>query len=138
MSNFIIQNLADLPNAVRWLTPYLQDLPLLALSGDLGSGKTTLVKAICASLGVVDDVSSPTFSMINTYMTADQQEIHHIDLYRLQSLEEALQIGIEDYLHQDALTFIEWPELIHRLLPEGTLHLSLTHIDKERRKIVIL
>jgi tRNA threonylcarbamoyladenosine biosynthesis protein TsaE len=138
VTNLIIKNLADLPNAVRWLTPYLRDHPILALSGDLGSGKTTLVKAVCASLGVIDDVSSPTFSMINIYHTAEQLEIHHIDLYRLQSLDEALQIGIEDYLNQDTLTFIEWPELIDPLLPEGTLHLKMSHIDKERRKIVIL
>jgi tRNA threonylcarbamoyladenosine biosynthesis protein TsaE len=136
--NFIIQNLADLPNTVRWLKPYLTGHSIVTLSGDLGSGKTTLVKAICNSMGVVDDVSSPTFSMINTYLTAENQEIHHIDLYRLQSLDEALQIGIEDYLQKDSLTFIEWPELIDQLLPDDTLHLSLSHIDKERRKIVIL
>ncbi|NND32601.1 MAG: tRNA (adenosine(37)-N6)-threonylcarbamoyltransferase complex ATPase subunit type 1 TsaE [Saprospiraceae bacterium] len=138
MSTFIIENVADLPGAAQYLLPMIKSCSTVALSGELGAGKTSLVKAICTQLDVIDDVSSPTFSLINTYVTKDGVRIHHVDLYRLKTLEEALEIGIEDYLNRDELTLIEWPELIGQLLPDDTLHLSLEHMDKERRKIVIL
>ena len=138
LQTFIIEGTRDLPNAAKHLLPLIEGYSTVALSGDLGSGKTSLVKAICTLLDVVDDVSSPTFSLINSYLTKDGSYIHHMDLYRLKSIEEALDIGIEEYLDQEELIFIEWPELIRDILPDDTLHLSLEHMDKERRKIVIL
>jgi tRNA threonylcarbamoyladenosine biosynthesis protein TsaE len=120
------------------MLPFLDSNSVVALYGDLGAGKTTLVKAVCTCLQVQDDVNSPTFSLINSYLTADQRQVHHIDLYRLQSLDEALNIGIEEYLNGQELTFIEWPELVEQLLPNDTLRVRMTQIDKRRRKIVIL
>ena len=127
-----------LGEVVNYLLPILHDRPVVALKGDLGTGKTTLVKAICRQLEVIDDVSSPTFSIINTYLTSSQQVIHHIDLYRIESAEELVQIGIDDYLHSEELTFIEWPELVESILPVNTVKVELQHIDRLARKIVIL
>ena len=122
----------------HYLIPIVHDRPVVTLSGDLGAGKTALVKAICHQLQVIDDVASPTFSIINTYLTRTQSVIHHIDLYRLESAEELVQIGIDDYLHSGDLTFIEWPELVDSILPVNTVKIRLQHLDKQTRKIVIL
>ncbi|MBK8501454.1 MAG: tRNA (adenosine(37)-N6)-threonylcarbamoyltransferase complex ATPase subunit type 1 TsaE [Saprospiraceae bacterium] len=138
MKEFLVHTEAGLEEVVQYLLPTLEDRPVITLKGDLGTGKTTLVRAICRQLEVIDDVSSPTFSIINTYLTTSQQVIHHIDLYRLESAEELVQIGIDDYLHSEDLTFIEWPELIESILPINTVRVELQHIDGLARKIVIL
>jgi tRNA threonylcarbamoyladenosine biosynthesis protein TsaE len=120
----------------------VENLPLLAkqllqlagerrkwlLYGGMGAGKTTLTSALCAQLGVVDKVSSPTFSLVNEYaMPENSGLLRHLDLYRLKTLEEALELGIEDMLYDAYYTIIEWPELIEPILPDNcfTLHLSL-------------
>ncbi|MGK0388163.1 MAG: tRNA threonylcarbamoyladenosine biosynthesis protein TsaE [Maribacter sp.] len=111
---------------------------LFWLTGDLGAGKTTLVTAFCKELGVLDSVSSPTFPIINEYITDKDDLIYHIDLYRLKDQEEALNIGIEDYLYQKNYTFIEWPEIIEDLLPEDILRIHIQNIDNSTRKILFL
>jgi tRNA threonylcarbamoyladenosine biosynthesis protein TsaE len=138
LKEFLVRSEAGLDEVVLYLLPILADRPIVTLKGDLGTGKTTLVRALCRQLRVIDDVSSPTFSIINTYLTSSEQVIHHIDLYRLESAEELVQIGIDDYLHSEDLTFIEWPELIESILPVNTVKIKLQHIDKQARKIVIL
>ncbi|MCB0669514.1 MAG: tRNA (adenosine(37)-N6)-threonylcarbamoyltransferase complex ATPase subunit type 1 TsaE [Saprospiraceae bacterium] len=138
MHEFLVRSEAELDQIIDHLMPLLENSPVVTLSGDLGTGKTTLVRAICARLNVVDAVSSPTFSIINTYLTADGVQIHHIDLYRLEKAEELIQIGIEDYLDSGELTFIEWPGLIEAALPDNTVQLRLEHMSDHTRKIVIL
>ena len=138
MKTYIIETVGDLSIAALNILPLVKRHRTVALSGDLGAGKTTLVGAFCNLLEVIDDVSSPTFSMINTYLTKDETQVCHMDLYRVKALEEAIQIGVEDYLGHGGFTFIEWPNIINRLLPDDTLSLTMEHIDKERRKIVIL
>jgi tRNA threonylcarbamoyladenosine biosynthesis protein TsaE len=138
LKEFLVHTEAGLEEVVVFLLPVLENQPVVALKGDLGTGKTTFVKAVCRQLQVIDDVSSPTFSIINTYLTKSQQVIHHIDLYRLESHEELVQIGIDDYLHSGDLVFIEWPELIEPILPINTVKVELQHIDELARKIVIL
>lgn len=138
MHEFLVRSEAELDQIIDHLMPLLENRPVVTLSGDLGTGKTTLVKAICARLNVLDAVSSPTFSIINTYLTADGAHIHHIDLYRLEKAEELIQIGIDDYLDSGELTFIEWPGLIEAALPDNTIQLRLEHMSDHTRKIVIL
>ncbi len=104
----------------------------IAISGNLGSGKTTLIKSFCAQLGVIDVVSSPTFPIINEYMCHSGEKIFHFDFYRLTSLQEALDIGSEFYLNLDVYCFIEWPELIIPLLQEQVLFLNLEIINTKR------
>ena len=89
---------------------------IFLFSGDLGSGKTTMIKQICKDLGVVDEISSPTFSLVNEYRTKDDLPVYHFDLYRLKDLDEAQNIGITEYLDSGNLCLIEWPELILPLL----------------------
>jgi len=113
------------------------------LSGDLGAGKTTLVKALCTALGVKEPVSSPSFSIVNEYHAQDpdsgtEQPVYHMDLYRLKTLEEALDIGITEYLESPYYCFIEWPELIHPLLGTEVFRIELEIISDSTRKILFL
>ena len=103
---------------------------VLAFYGEIGAGKTALIQALCRQLGVKEEVSSPTFSIVNEYeyITPADGLAHpafHMDLYRLKQLDEALQIGIEEYLYSGAYCFIEWPELIEGLLPEDTVRIKM-------------
>lgn len=114
-----------------------------ALTGDLGSGKTTLIKALCAALGVQGQVSSPSFSIVNEYHAQDpasgaEQPVYHMDLYRLKNLEEALDIGIAEYLESPYYCFIEWPELINPLLGPEVFRIRLEIIGDSVRKILFL
>lgn len=97
-----------------------------AFYGPVGAGKTTLVKELCKLLGVLDETTSPTFSLINEYQ-CPFGAVRHSDLYRLKDDEEALSIGIEDYLYDPNYFFIEWPEVIEHLLPEGTVRVKLDY-----------
>lgn len=111
--------------------------------GDLGTGKTTLIQALCRQLGVEQPVTSPTFALVNEYTYRDAESgadmlIHHLDLYRLKNLEEAIDIGIEDYLYDPYYCFVEWPELIESILPPDTFEISLSIIEHSCRKILYL
>jgi len=110
---------------------------IIAISGDLGSGKTTLIKKLCAKLGVKDVVSSPTFPIINEYISDSGKKIFHFDFYRLNSIHEALDIGSDLYLNSGSYCFIEWPELIITLLDKDVLFLNLK-IEGKKRVLTIL
>ena len=97
----------------------LSDNRIFALYGNLGVGKTTLVKNMCSHLKVIDSVSSPTFSIVNEYINMDGDKIFHFDFYRLKNLYEAQQIGFETYINSGNYCFIEWPDLIESLLPNN-------------------
>jgi len=114
-----------------------KNMSVLAFYGKMGAGKTTLIKEICAQLGVIDTVQSPTFALINQYQTSDGFPIFHFDFYRLEKLQDALNIGVEEILYSGELCLIEWPELIEPILPETTLKIKITEIDPITRKIVI-
>ncbi len=102
---------------------------IFALYGEMGSGKTTFVKAACKLLRVEDAISSPTFAIVNVYKTADDSFVNHFDCYRMKSIEEAYDIGYEDYFFAGDYCFIEWPEIIEPLLPEETVTVKI-QIDK--------
>lgn len=110
---------------------------VFALHGGLGAGKTTLIKAFCAVLGVGDHTSSPSFSIVNEYRSAAGDPIYHLDLYRLREARELHDIGVEEYLDSGHYCFIEWPELAEELLPPGTLHLTLTETANGARTIAL-
>ena len=107
---------------------------VVRIDGPMGSGKTTLISSICKSLGVEEPISSPTFSLVNTYKSRDGI-IYHFDFYRIQNAHEALDIGLEEYLESGNLCFIEWAEKITPHLPLNYDHYKLEVIDKEHRKI---
>jgi tRNA threonylcarbamoyladenosine biosynthesis protein TsaE len=117
------------------------------IEGEMGAGKTTFIKSICALLGVKDNMSSPTFSIVNEYEADDKGIIFHFDFYRLKNEREALDIGIDDYFYSGAYCFIEWSEKIKNLIPddyvvvkiqpttETTRTLSLTTHGREEKRI---
>ncbi|MEO1436096.1 MAG: tRNA (adenosine(37)-N6)-threonylcarbamoyltransferase complex ATPase subunit type 1 TsaE [Bacteroidota bacterium] len=107
-----------------------------AFYGDLGAGKTTLIQDICLLLNSKDNVSSPTFSLVNEY-DYPQGMIFHMDLYRLKTIEEALDIGIEGYLDSGQYCFIEWPDIILPLLDDGTIHIQINALEDATRMIEI-
>ncbi|MGJ7030728.1 tRNA (adenosine(37)-N6)-threonylcarbamoyltransferase complex ATPase subunit type 1 TsaE [Niabella hirudinis] len=134
-------SLNDIVPIAGWLLQQLDDKKIIAFYGQMGAGKTTLVYTICQILQVEDVVSSPTFSIINEYRIPDGEKpasVYHIDLYRLQDEEEAVRTGVEDCLYSGHYCFVEWPEKAPDLFPEGTLYVSLTVIDDDRREIEIL
>jgi len=102
--------------------------------GEMGVGKTTLIKEVCKNLGVKDITHSPTFSIVNEYISSDAT-IYHFDFYRLTKEEEAYDIGIEDYLYSDSWCFIEWPENIKNLLPLESTDIHISLLDEGKRCI---
>lgn len=110
---------------------------LIALHGEMGAGKTTFVHAICNVMGVKDTVSSPTFSIINEYTSAEGKIIYHLDLYRLKSPQEAIEAGVEDCLYSSNLCLVEWPDIAPALLPDDTVHCYLSVTGESERKLVI-
>ena len=115
---------------------------IMIFKGEIGAGKTTFIKSLCEELGVEEKVTSPTFSLVNQYSYLDkegrEQFIYHLDLYRLKSKQEALDIGIEEILDEDTYCFIEWPELIEDLLPDNIVKISIEIVDDSSRKILFL
>jgi len=107
----------------------------LLFYGQMGVGKTTLIKEICKQLGVLDNISSPTFSLVNEYQTTNNTAIFHFDFYRIKEEEEALDMGIEDYLYNNNWCLIEWPENIENLLPLDAVQIHLSILDNEQRNI---
>ena len=121
-----IAGLEDLERAAREFLREIGDRTLVAFYAPMGAGKTTFTTAVCKVLGVQEDaVSSPTFAIVNEYRTADGSPLFHFDFYRIERLEEALDIGLYDYLDSGFLCLMEWPENIEDLLPEETLKVTI-------------
>lgn len=108
---------------------------ILLFFGEMGVGKTTLIKEICKELGTNDVISSPTFSLVNEYRSESNTVIYHFDFYRIEDEEEAYDIGIEDYFDSNAWCLIEWPENIENLLPLNATKVRLTHLENGFRNI---
>ncbi len=127
----IVKSESDLLPAARELLKAFPEGRVFAFYGDMGAGKTTFIKAICHSLGVMDIVQSPTFSIINEYKTSTGESIFHFDFYRIKKLEEVFDIGYEDYIYSGDYCFVEWPELIESLLPDDAIRIRISG-DPER------
>ena len=128
MKTLTIQNLDALPQAAREFIDHMGDRTVVALHGEMGAGKTTFINALCRELGVESDpTASPTFALVNEYRSDTTAElIYHFDLYRLENLDEALDMGMEDYLDCGALCLIEWPDIVDPMLPDDTIDLTIT------------
>lgn len=120
----------ELPEAARALLQKYPEKKIFAFYGSMGAGKTTFIQAICKVLGVEDNVSSPTFSIVNEYETKYRETIYHFDFYRLKDQQEAMDIGYEDYLYSGNYVLIEWPEKIEELLPENSVYVQISETEE--------
>ena len=110
---------------------------IILFHGDMGVGKTTLIKEICKTLGTEDLISSPTFSIVNEYITSNDETIFHFDFYRIDNEEEAYNIGVEDYFDSNHWCLIEWPSVVENLLPLENVNVYLTVLEDGQRNIQI-
>jgi tRNA threonylcarbamoyladenosine biosynthesis protein TsaE len=122
-----IPSIESLPQAAKEFAALMGDETVYAFRGEMGAGKTTFIRELCRALGVEDDLAnSPSFSIINEYRSDKTAElIYHFDLYRLESVDDALEIGVEDYFDSGALCLLEWPERIEPLLPDDTVTVNV-------------
>jgi tRNA threonylcarbamoyladenosine biosynthesis protein TsaE len=111
---------------------------VVCFNAPMGSGKTTLINAICTTMGVESNTSSPSFSIVNEYLTKNGKKIYHADLYRVKDAEELLDIGFEDILYSGHWCFIEWPEITKPILPKHYIEVQFWVEDKETRTITLL
>ncbi len=135
MESFIVKNESEIPHLALELREWIVAQKNILFYGEMGAGKTTLIKGICAALGSSNEISSPTYALVNEY-EGDNYLIYHFDLFRLKSFEEVLDIGFEEYIDSDAICLIEWPEKIESLVEHG-LKIEIDKIDFNTRKISI-
>ena len=132
MVNFEISDIDQLPEVARKLLESFSEERFFAFFGKMGVGKTTLIKELCAALGVEDNVCSPTFAIVNEYSTSEGEPVYHFDFYRLKSLAEAYDIGYEEYFYSGCYCFTEWTEKIEELLPEHYVRVTIVEHDGTR------
>lgn len=130
-----LNSLTDLVPVSNQLLALASDVPVWCFYGEMGAGKTTLIKGICDQLGVTDNMSSPTFSLVNEYETSEHETIYHFDFYRIKNQQEALDIGVDEYFYSDHYCFIEWPERVADLIPSHHVEISFKLVDGNRRVI---
>ncbi len=142
MKEILIQTLADLEPAAASLLSYMGDRKIVTFEGEIGAGKTTFIKIICDKLGVEEAVTSPTFSIVNEYLyqtkQGEEKRVYHMDIYRLEDIQEAMDIGMEEYLDSGEICLIEWPELIKPLLPEDVVEIKIVLEEDFSRKMLFL
>lgn len=137
LKSFKVYDLEELLPVAEYVAKLTQKHTIFALYGELGSGKTTFVQAICYQFEVLEDVVSPTFSIINEYTTKTGQALYHFDFYRIDNPEEAYDIGYEDYFFSNKCCFVEWPEKIEELIPENHISIEIKVVEQNARVIDI-
>ncbi|MEI7595181.1 MAG: tRNA (adenosine(37)-N6)-threonylcarbamoyltransferase complex ATPase subunit type 1 TsaE [Bacteroidota bacterium] len=134
--NFKASSIDDLSAISKQIIENFSSEKVFAFYGSMGAGKTTLIKEICKTLGVSDNVTSPTFAIVNQYTDNTNKPIFHFDFYRIKKLSEAYDLGYEDYFYGGNYCLIEWPELIEELLPLSFVKVSIIEENNERTIIV--
>ncbi len=132
-----IPDLASIDDAARELIDILPESRIFAFYGEMGAGKTTLIKALCRVLHVTDDTSSPSFGLIYEYRTSGSDSVYHFDFYRIEHLEEAYDLGYEEYIDSGQYCFIEWPEKVATLLPPETVNVSIKITGNNERTMEV-
>ena len=127
-----IHSESELPILAKEILKFAKETKVFLFNGNLGTGKTTFIKQLCKELGVKGQTSSPTYSIVNEYLV-ENAKIYHIDLYRLNSVEEAFEVGLEDYLYSDNYCFIEWPEVANELFPNDFISISIEKTSETER-----
>jgi tRNA threonylcarbamoyladenosine biosynthesis protein TsaE len=136
MDQSFIYSMDEIGSTAQKLIGLISNNNILLFHGEMGAGKTTLIKELCEALGVADNVTSPTFSIVNEYNTP-RGKIYHFDFYRLKNQTEALDMGCEEYFYSGNYCFIEWPGMIPDLIPEQHVDIHIKVLDDGRREISV-
>ena len=135
VTNFTCNTLEDWTKIAKEIMNKYPKASLFALTGPMGAGKTTLVQCLCSELNVVDKATSPTYSIVNEYKRASSSEpVYHMDFYRLNDIEEALDIGCEELFYSKRYCFIEWPEIIETLLPSHYVQVRIAKAEEHTQQ----
>lgn len=137
MKKIEIESLSELPKVAEAVLGELRGRSVVLFRGPMGAGKTTLISRMAAALGAEDTVTSPTFALVNQYEGEGGRRIYHFDFYRINNVEEALDLGYEEYFYSGDLCLVEWPEKIEPLLPEDAMTVTITVGEDERRIFTI-
>ncbi len=141
METIELDSIDDLPEAAERLLAIIRrrGVSVVALFGPMGAGKTTLVRELASQLGITDNVTSPTFALINQYLDAGGNPVNHFDFYRIDKLSEVYDMGYEEYFYSGDLCLVEWPEKIEELLPEDALRVTIaTHPEDEDSRTITI
>ena len=130
----VLKTLQDLPQAALKLLEFANERKVIAFFGELGSGKTTFINSVCQAMGINGSVSSPTFALVNEYITTEGNLIYHFDFYRIKNEKEAIDIGTEEYFYSGNYCLVEWSENILYLLPKELIKVTI-EVDNEIRII---
>ncbi|CAN5122197.1 tRNA (adenosine(37)-N6)-threonylcarbamoyltransferase complex ATPase subunit type 1 TsaE [soil metagenome] len=134
---FFSSIIEDLDVVSKKIIAFAEEFKIWIFVGEMGVGKTTIIKYLCERLGVIDLVSSPTFSLVNEYEDVNGLKYFHFDFYRIENETEAMDIGIEEYFYSGCHCFIEWPEKIENLIPEKYLKIEIKLADKNSRRFFL-
>lgn len=137
MYSIEIEDIGRLPEVAAAVIEYSKARNVVAFYGEMGAGKTTLIREICRQKGVVDSVTSPTFAIVNHYRNHAEEDIFHFDFYRIESPSEAYDLGYEEYFESGSLCLVEWPEKIEMLLPDDCLNVRIRVTGNDSRLITI-
>lgn len=135
MGKIVFSELGEIKNAAQNFLNENKGIKQFAFYGGMGAGKTTFIKELCELLGSTDVVTSPTFSLINEYHTSNDFKIFHFDFYRIEEIEEVYNIGYEDYFFSEEYVFVEWPELVEKLLPQTMTKVKIEVLSDGSRQI---
>ncbi|MEQ9302151.1 MAG: tRNA (adenosine(37)-N6)-threonylcarbamoyltransferase complex ATPase subunit type 1 TsaE [Cyclobacteriaceae bacterium] len=136
-NEFSYDGLAQINEAAKYIIDNAGGQRIWLLEGEMGAGKTTLVKAIGGLLGIMDEISSPTYSLVNEYADEKGTQYFHFDFYRINDEEEAYDIGTDEYLYSGALCFIEWAEKIPSLIPDKYLEININLVSETGRNLIL-
>ncbi|MDG1477487.1 MAG: tRNA (adenosine(37)-N6)-threonylcarbamoyltransferase complex ATPase subunit type 1 TsaE [Vicingaceae bacterium] len=135
MKQYKSNSLDDLNEIAKKLISDFSDKKVILFYGEMGAGKTTLIKILCQELGIEELTNSPTFSIVNEYLSNKNETIYHFDFYRIEVEEEVFDMGYEDYFYGDSYCFIEWPEMIPNLLPPNSVKVTI-ELDADNNRII--
>ena len=133
--NFEIKSIENISETAQAFIEATKGKKIFAFYGGMGAGKTTFIKAICEQLGITDIINSPTFAIINEYTLPDKEAVFHFDFYRIKKIEEAFDLGYEEYFYSGHICFIEWPEMIETLLPEDCTRVHI-EVQPDGKRII--
>ena len=137
INRLIARNISDLEMVAAKVIQMGKSFNIWRFEGEMGAGKTTLIREICNQLGVEDNVNSPSFGLVNEYLDQSGDLIYHFDFYRIDELEEAEKIGVGEYFYSGNLCLIEWPEKIHPLIPSRCMVIDIQIKEDQQREIYL-